>query len=146
MGDRFWAKVNKTDTCWIWTGCDDGKGYGKFKVNKVMKRAHRVAWLLTHGSVDDSLELDHICRNRRCVNPAHLNPVSHRENSLLSNSACALNARKTHCKYGHEFTDANTNKYVNKNGNQSRRCKQCHRNEYVKKGNRTNGEEAKTAA
>lgn len=114
---RFWSMVNKTDTCWVWTG-GLSRGYGKF----FGKGAHRYAYEALVGPIPEGLQLDHLCRNPPCVNPAHLEPVTPRVNTLRGVGPQALNARKTHCKRGHEFTAENTYK------NQGQRiCRQCSR-------------------
>jgi hypothetical protein len=71
---RFWAKVEKTDSCWLWTAALS-KGYGIFRVQPRTVRAHRLAYELLVGPIPDGHDLDHLCRNRACVNPAHLEPV-----------------------------------------------------------------------
>ena len=84
--DRFWAKVHKTDTCWLWTaGTLDG--YGRFhgggsyeKGTARQWKAHRFAYTLHHGPIEDGTTLDHLCRVKNCVNPDHLEPVSALEN------------------------------------------------------------------
>ncbi len=105
---RFWAKVEKTGTCWMWTGSAGGgdiqRPYGQFSVNGRLVKAHRFSYELHRGPIPDGLVLDHLCRNTRCVNPAHLEPVTFRENVLRGQGAPAQHARKTHCKWGHELT------------------------------------------
>ena len=80
LEERFWFKVNKTDTCWLWTGALRGDGYGKFHVKRKWVYAHRFAYELLVGPIPDGLELDHLCRIRNCVRPSHLEPVTHQEN------------------------------------------------------------------
>jgi len=81
---RFWARVDKAAPggCWIWTGAVEGKGYGAPSINGVKRPAHRLAYEDLVGPVPEGLHLDHLCRVRRCVNPAHLEPVTSRENTL----------------------------------------------------------------
>lgn len=123
-GARFWAKVEKTETCWNWTGTRHSKGYGRIKVGNQMVAAHRWAWESIHGLIPDGLTLDHLCRNPSCVNPAHLEPVTSGVNTLRGGNPCAENARKMHCKRGHEFTPDNT--YWNIYGKyMSRVCRTC---------------------
>lgn len=78
---RFWSKVEVTDGCWFWTGWLNKKGYGQFDIPGWKPRAHRLAYELMVGRILDGLQLDHLCRNRRCVRPDHLEPVTNRENS-----------------------------------------------------------------
>lgn len=110
--ERFWSKVDKTPTCWLWLCYRDHDGYGKFKLNGRMINAHRVSYELLVGPIPDGMEIDHVrdrgCVNRHCVNPSHLEAVSHQVNTLRGGSVIAVNARKTHCKHGHEFTPENT--------------------------------------
>jgi hypothetical protein len=115
--ERFWAKVDKNGPvvkselgpCWLWTaGTTDG-GYGKF--NPTARRtvlAHRFSYELEIGPIPDGLTLDHLCRNRPCVRASHLEPTTQRVNILRGEGVAAINAAKTHCDNGHEFTEANT--------------------------------------
>jgi hypothetical protein len=117
----FWAKVDKSDGCWDWTGYKTATGYGRVQGTKY---AHRVAYELQVGPIPDGLEIDHLCRNRGCVNPAHLEVVTHQENQLRGNGPCGLNARKTHCPRGHEYTEKNTRVYQG-----HRMCRTCRRDD-----------------
>lgn len=108
--ERFWPKVKKAgpDECWEWLA-SKGKGYGHFTLESGRSiQAHRFSYGLVNGPVPEGLVLDHLCRNRGCVNPAHLEPVTIGENVLRGVGASAQNARKTHCYRGHEFTEENT--------------------------------------
>lgn len=119
--ESFWAKVDKAGDCWPWRGSVGTHGYGQHMINTKNRRAHRVAYELVFGPIPSGLTLDHLCRNKRCVNPAHLEPVTVQENIRRSDCPSALNARKTHCKRGHEFTPATT--YITPAG--SRQCRKC---------------------
>lgn len=100
---RFLERVNKTATCWIWTGAKiptRGLEYGVF--NK--QRVHRFSYELYRGPIPQGKELDHLCRITLCVNPQHLEPVSHKVNVLRGTSPGALNAKKTMASCGHPYT------------------------------------------
>jgi hypothetical protein len=123
---RFWSKVYRPTmwACWEWTGGLLTTGYGQFGTRKYPPRtrlAHRVAYELVNGDIPQGLDLDHLCRNRACVNPAHLEPVTRRVNLIRGNGTVGLNARKMHCKRGHPFDADNT--YFNPPT--IRQCKTC---------------------
>lgn len=122
---RFWAKVDVRgeDDCWLWTAALATGGYGLYGVDQRMKLCHRFAYELLVGPIPDGLQIDHLCRNRRCVNPSHLEPVTCRENVLRGMSRAAVNARKTHCPQGHAYDDDNT--YITPVG--GRNCRACKR-------------------
>ena len=107
--EKFWSRVDRSGECWEWRGGRDRYGYGQFTMDGKNCRAHRVAYKLTYGELADSVKLDHECNNRGCVHPLHLRPMGQRENVLRSvTNPVAVNARKTHCNRGHEFTPENT--------------------------------------
>lgn len=97
LPDRFWSKVNKTETCWLWTGALGRNGYGQFFWDGQARAAHRLAYEDLVGPIPKGLQLDHLCRVRHCVNPAHLEPVTARENMLRGESLQAHNAKKELC-------------------------------------------------
>jgi hypothetical protein len=101
--------------CWIWLGHINSKGYGK----AAHEWAHRLSFLLHRGPIPENLELDHKCRLRCCVNPDHLEAVTH-----LVNVRRGQSAKQTHCKRFHEFSELNT--YIDSNGRRS--CRICRRN------------------
>lgn len=107
--------------CHIWIGATTIAGYGIINIKKKILSAHRVSYFLNKGDIPDGLVIDHICDNKFCINPDHLQPKTQLDNLLRSNSASMVNLRKTHCNKGHEFTESNT--IINKNG--SRDCKIC---------------------
>jgi hypothetical protein len=99
----FFAKINVTDTCWLWTGGKCSDGYGSFHVHGDYWGAHRLAYSLFRGEIQDGLELDHLCRDRGCVNPDHLEPVTHKENVLRGEGPTARFAKMEQCPRGHEL-------------------------------------------
>lgn len=109
--------------CWLWSASTNNAGYGKISWNGKLKLAHRVTYELIKGTIKEGLELDHLCRTPLCVNPDHLEPVTSKENVLRGNGLASVNAKKTHCKRGHEFNQENT--LLTKSG--KRRCRVCDR-------------------
>ena len=126
---RFWAWVlvephdQLPSECWTWLGPRDPAGYGQTPHEGDMFKAHRLAWLVLVGPIKKGFHLDHLCRNRACVRPAHLDPVPQRENTLRGIGPAADNARKTHCPYGHPLSGPNLR--ITKRGN--RECIECRR-------------------
>jgi hypothetical protein len=133
--ERFWEKVDKTGSCWTWGGCNNGTGYGIFGCRRggkwKMVYAHRWAFEKMRGPIPEGLELDHLCRNRSCVNPDHLEPVTARTNTLRGETITAANAAKTHCIKGHPLSGRNLT--IRPTGR--RRCKACERDRARKKRN-----------
>lgn len=125
--DRFRENFHVAESgCWLWGG-GLTYGYGRFTLNGRRTHAHRASYELHVGPIPVGLTLDHLCRVRNCVNPAHLEPVTNGENVLRGVSVPASNARKTHCKYGHEFTPENTRPVPLKSGGFGRYCRACAR-------------------
>lgn len=125
--ERFWNKVNKTPSCWEWTS-PLSNGYGSILWNGKPQRAHRVIFEIIGKQIPDGLVVDHVCRNRKCINPKHLRFVTPRTNVLEnSNSVSAMNARKTKCLRGHVYDAENTKILSNTDSKDSmqRVCKKC---------------------
>ena len=135
--DRIWSRVTKTDTCWLWTGYIPADGYGRIRgVAKSGKQTklvvHRVVYEALVGPIPTGLTLDHLCRVRHCVRPDHLEPVTIGTNVLRGVGIAAVNARRTHCRRGHEFTPENTHVRKDPRG-EMRRCRACDRADAVRK-------------
>lgn len=123
VADRFWPKVERKgpDECWDWTACKERQGYGRFCIRKgVVVYAHRFAYEVKVGPIPDGLVIDHLCHNRACVNPAHLEPVEQGENARRGRNA---NSAKTHCLRGHALSGDNLR--IRTDG--GRRCRECAR-------------------
>lgn len=126
---RFWNKVALPNEqgCMEWTAGLKSNGYGQFGVGRRATARklypHRVSYELLVGPIPKELEVDHLCKNRRCVQPDHLELVTHAENLRRSRSISTVNAEKTHCPQGHEYNEENT--HIRKNGN--RQCRVCGR-------------------
>lgn len=147
LAERFWAKtqivadcdcrlctatVDPTAKCIVWAGAEKGKGYGAFWDGTRTLRAHRFAYELVIGPIPDGLELDHLCRVRACVAPAHLEPVTADENrrrGLHGVLAAAEGRLLNRCQHGHELTPENT--YLEppsiRHPQGRRRCRTCRR-------------------
>lgn len=135
LAQRFYGRIDidpddPYDGCWEWTGSVDRgarKGYGKLYIGKIdgrhkTARAHRVAYELLVQPIPEGLVIDHLCRNRTCVNPTHMELVTDEENRARG----IASSTKSHCVHGHKFTAENT--YVNPRGHRSCRiCRTRHR-------------------
>ena len=120
--DRFWPKVKKTETCWLWMGFLNNWGYGLF-FDDVQIHSHRWAYIQAKGPIPTGLQIDHLCRVRHCVKPDHLEAVTLYVNILRGEGRSAQNARKTKCIRGHPLSGENL--YVRPDG--KRQCRECKR-------------------
>lgn len=119
-------KIAEVKGCWIWQGETSNNGYGRTSIrvssgNWKRESAHRAAYLAFVGEIPKGLTLDHLCRNKLCVNPKHLEAVTQKENSFRAPNYVG---NRTYCPSGHEYSEDNT--YTNKNTNK-RTCRACHR-------------------
>jgi hypothetical protein len=123
LPERMTSKIDFSGLCWIWTGGRrDRDGYGRVFDGGKEWLAHRAIYTRLVGPIPSGLTIDHLCRNRACVNPNHLEPVTHKINTLRGNTLQAANAAKTHCHRGHEFDPVNTRLFRG-----MRRCRSCDR-------------------
>lgn len=126
---RFWSKVDKTESCWVWVA-GKRRGYGHFFLNGNSISAHRFSYELLVSKIPEGLQLDHLCKNRSCVNPDHLEPVTLQENLRrgdgnvkATQKAAQLRKNKTHCSRNHPYDTINT--YNRPDG--GRDCRACRR-------------------
>jgi hypothetical protein len=121
--DRFWSKTERRiGECWLWTGNIGNRGYGFFHLGHEKWQAHRMAYGLTYGSLPDG-PLDHLCRNPKCINPTHLEAVTHGENMHRGIAIAMVKAKaatRTHCRKGHPLTPDNVGM-----GPRGRFCRTC---------------------
>lgn len=132
QAERFWPRVNKTETCWLWTGFTNDSGYGAFSSDGKAVRAHRWAYEDLFGPIPEGLVLDHLCRTPSCVNPSHLEPVTSDENLERGWGRRVKSGWVNSCINGHEYTPENT--YTNTQGRSvCRTCSAASRRRYEQK-------------
>jgi hypothetical protein len=126
LPERLSVKFEIADGCWEWSACKDRHGYGIIWDTPTGNnlRAHRVVYEALVGPIPSGLVLDHLCRNPSCVNPTHMEPVTHRENILRGVGPAAINASKTTCGEGHPL--AGENLYIHPTSG-ARECRICRR-------------------
>lgn len=120
--ENLLSRTTVTDNgCWEWQGFRDKDGYGISSFKHRPARAHRLAWQFARGPIPDGLVIDHLCRNKACCNPDHLEPVTVRENTIRGDTILARNLAKTHCDKGHPLDGDNL--YADRRG--WRGCRAC---------------------
>lgn len=126
---RFWNYVTRgqTGACWLWRGPVNSNGYGRLRWNERATYAHRIAYEIASGPIPDGLVIDHLCRQKNCVNPKHLEPVT----ALVNQLRGIKGVLTTHCLNGHPYDEKNTGPVKGRpNG---RYCRTCHREKMRKK-------------
>ncbi len=119
LAERFWAKVKKTDTCWLWQGTKANDGYGRIWAHGRQQLAHHVSLALAGRMIPAGLEVDHLCRTPACIRPDHLEFVTHQENNRRGDN---YKRSLTHCLRGHPLSGANL---YQKRGSTKRECRAC---------------------
>lgn len=144
---RVWKNLSldPVSGCWVWTASLTA-GYGQVMIARKMWRVHRLVFLDRRGFLPDPegilVVLDHLCRNRACANPEHLEVVKQRENVLRGVAPTSRNAAKTACLNGHEFNEANTRVTINRYGHLERTCRACRLENYHARSEEINARRA----
>lgn len=127
--EAFFSVVEQAGDCWEWQGPRSPEGYGRFSTSGTIVLAHRWAYEHLRSEIPEALVIDHLCRNRACVNPWHMEPVTNLVNVARGMAYSARNARKTHCIHGHPFSGENL--IIRKSGH--RACRACRQNDRAKR-------------
>src|SRR6185295_7523557 len=125
---EFYSMPEPNTGCWIWLG-STSRGYGMLKVGNQNLYAHRASYSLHCGAIPAGLTIDHLCRNTWCINPKHLDAVTHSVNVLRGTSPSAKNAHKTECKSGHALVDGNI---YSEPLTSVRRCRICRKEKKIR--------------
>jgi hypothetical protein len=142
--ERFFAKVQKSDGCWEWIGARQrSNGYGRFWFRGRIRNAHRASHELFVGPIAAGLTIDHLCRNHGCVNPAHLEAVTHRENTLRGIGKTAQQVRRMSCPQGHPLSGSNLRPPALAIG--KRECVLCHNAQARERRRKRRGHDALAA-
>ena len=130
VADRFWRTLRRVPDldpakCWPWPGTRMAKGYGVLRRRYAKVYAHRVSYEIAYGPVPEGLVIDHICRNRLCCNPAHLEAVTTRENAMRGAGLSVQLHNMGICIHGHEVSGSNVYSRLKANGERHDRCREC---------------------
>lgn len=126
--DRLATYADTPDACWLWPGKRKPDGYVRINWAGGLAYAHRLAYELLVGPIADGMQIDHLCRVRHCMNPRHMEPVTHQENIRRSGGITNQHAVKTHCPRGHEYSEENTRWYQGR-----RYCRACHKEQSLER-------------